>query len=1174
MKRRKKNTPLFFAGRRLAMMLALLSASFQLYGADWQDRSKTVTIQREAITVEEALEQVRNQSGVSLMYQESAVTSGKHLRLTLKGATLQEALDVICAQGGLSYELEGDYVLIKRKKETVAGTQQKKTIVRGIITDTEGEPLSGATIRVLGENTGGIADANGHYEIAIHSGAVLEFSFIGYQTQQVRIGKQEVVNVRLVEAMQALSDVVVTGYQTISKERATGSFDIVGQKNIDKPSVSAAQRLVGIVPGVAASQDSEGNVNLVIRGQGTLASNARPLLVVDGFPIEGGFESVNPNDVESISVLKDAAAASIWGARASNGVIVVTTKSSKKDKRKGLNVEFSAQLKLGNRPDVAYMRNTASSEEMVEYEKSIFGKYGIRSLPAEVSSATFNSTYFYTYTQAGILYNRYATGQITEAEMNGGLERLKKQNNLSQIEELLMQRPVYQQYNLSLSGATERMSNYVSLLYSHNDRRYKRTNDDNFQFNYRGTSNLLSWLDLNLSGMIAYQHAELSGMGPDANLAPYDMLVDEAGNYTNLNHLKFYTPMIDAMVPKDNFPYADWSYNPVVEMQNRNLTAQKMNMRFQSGLTFKIIEGLTFDTKFQYERIQYDYRNLYNEQTFYVRNKVNTSSAWNRSTDQVTPALPSGSILEQSRHVIDAYNFRNQVNFARVLKNVHAVNFVGGLEISQNQAKETDYAPTYGYDDEQLTVGIFPKGTFQLKNWLGRDLEIDYLNKYAHRTARYFSAFANLSYTFDERYSVSASFRTDASNFITDDPQYRYSPFWSVGMSWNLKQEAFMNSLTFIDHLKLRFTYGSNGNANSTTSVVPLIKMLGYNQKSGELEAQIWSKGNPNLRWERTNVFNLGADFDLWRSKFYGKVDLYYKYGKDILGDVAIPMINGGTSAIFNNAEIRNRGVEFMIGSRMPISEELQWEGSLSFAYNENRIMKLFKASAPYWMLSGETSGNFQVEGKPLNAVYSYVYGGVQNVGTADNPRMMPVVNLKAGEVMPFGGQTTYDGLEFLAYQGTRVAPYNLGMNHTFSYRNLSLSFIFVGKFGHVFRRTGFNYAGRGETPNGQLPEVMNGKAAEIVPMPLQDTDELSQWSRAGYLDYLTTNAGNVRLQELLLSYSLPKKLLSKWNMNRLTIYCQGNNLFTIKHGAEDPDYPYGSFRLQPSYTLGVKFGF
>ena len=431
--------------------------------------------------------------------------------------------------------------------------------------------MTDPTVIVKGTTRGVATDVNGRYSIVVPADVtVLEISFLGYKKVEVQIGNRTEIDVKLEPDTQVMEDVVVTGYQTISKERATGAFDIIGQKFIDKPSSSIAQRLVGVVPGVAATQNADGDISFVIRGQGSLISNKDPLLVVDGFPIEGKFSSINPNDVESISILKDAAAASIWGARASNGVIVITTKKSKKNK--GLNVEFSAQVKINSKTDIDYLRNSASSADMVEYEKSIFGKYSNPPMGSTTNESGFRSNYHKTYTQAGILYNQYATGEILEAEMNIGLNKLQTLDNKKQIEEYLLQRPIYQQYNLSLSGATDRMSNYVSLLYSHDIQRYNENKNNDIQFNYRGQMNIFKWLDFNLSTTIQYTDSDHSGISASdiTSLSPYDMLVNPDGSYTNLNFLKFYTPMIDAMVPKENFPYSDWSYNPITEIKNRS----------------------------------------------------------------------------------------------------------------------------------------------------------------------------------------------------------------------------------------------------------------------------------------------------------------------------------------------------------------------------------------------------------------------------------------------------------------------------------------------------------------------------------------------------------------------------------------------------------------------------
>ena len=485
----------FFLAMKLnffLMFFVVLSAS-----ANIDVMSQRVNLDFKNTDLSTVFKSLESQTGHIFVYSADRVQADQiQVSIQLKDTELKQALEVLFKDLPYKYSVEGQSVLIipvPRQIPREIPPASQKTIT-GSITDETGAPLVGATVIVKGTTRGVATDVNGRYSIVVPADVtVLEISFLGYKKVEVQIGNRTESDVKLEPDTQVMEDVVVTGYQTISKERATGAFDIIGQKFIDKPSSSIAQRLVGVVPGVAATQNADGDISFVIRGQGSLISNKDPLLVVDGFPIEGKFSSINPNDVESISILKDAAAASIWGARASNGVIVITTKKSKKNK--GLNVEFSAQVKINSKTDIDYLRNSASSADMVEYEKSIFGKYSNPPMGSTTNESGFRSNYHKTYTQAGILYNQYATGEILEAEMNIGLNKLQTLDNKKQIEEYLLQRPIYQQYNLSLSGATDRMSNYVSLLYSHDIQRYKENKNNDIQFNYRGQMNIFKWLD-------------------------------------------------------------------------------------------------------------------------------------------------------------------------------------------------------------------------------------------------------------------------------------------------------------------------------------------------------------------------------------------------------------------------------------------------------------------------------------------------------------------------------------------------------------------------------------------------------------------------------------------------------------------------------------------------------
>lgn len=1062
--------------------------------------------------------------------------------------------------------------LKKNSENQLPNEKHKLKNIRGVVLDENGEPLVGANIKVKNASHGVLSDHNGEFTLQVSETDVIIVSFVGYVSRNVLVGNKTIFKILLKENTQLINEVVVTGYQTISKERATGAFDIISQNAIDKPTMNISQRLLGQVPGLVANQSSDGDVvSFTIRGQGGLISNAKPLLVVDGFPVDGGFSAINPNDVETISILKDAATASIWGARASNGVVVITTK---KGANKKMKIEFSANFKVGSTVDLDYMRDCVSSSEMIEYEKSIFGKYGIKEIPSVTTFDNFKTISRYTYTQAGILRNQFVTGEITEQAMNEGFKKLSMLNNNRQIKDLFYQRPFQQQYNLALSGGSDRMDNYISLLYNDSKPSVKYNKSQNIKLNYRTNIKAFKWLDINLSSSVIYSKSISRNGFSLGSLQPYDMLLNEDGSYTNLSHHMFYTPIIDKMVPKEKFPYPNWNYNPVEDMRTMKSTSESVLGRFQAGLTFKLMEGLSLETRMQYERSLSNSRTLYDETSFNVRNTVNTSCNWNNKDNEISQNLPSGQFLSQSKATSESYDIRNQLSFNRTIAKRHAINAIAGIELIQKVNNGYYYPTSYGYDDEHLTVGIFPNGVKNLKNWIGAEITFDYINSFSYHIDRYFSAYGNASYTFDNKYSVSLSARTDASNFITDDPSYRYSPFWSVGLSWNAMNEQFMQKYNWIDYLKLRSTYGCNGNSDSSTSVIPLISINGYNQLSGDLEASIRSKGNPTLRWERTYVFNLGTDFSFFDGRLYGKIDYYNKQGRDILGRVSIPILNGEVSAVFNNASIDNQGIELMLGSKMNVVKDLVWNGSITLSYNKNKVTRLFTTSMPYWWLSGEGASSLFVEGKPIGQVYSYAYAGVKNVGSEVSPRYMPCVKLNGDNVMSFDGSTTLSGFDFLKYQGTTIPPYSLGMSHSFSYKNFDLSFIFTGKFGHIFRKTGFNYPGKHSNPNRRLSEVLNGDPQKIVPMPAQDTENLSVWDLSHYMDYLTTSANHIRMQELILSYNLPLKVLKNLSMSRATLYLQGNNLLTIKSSDEDPEFRYGGYPMQPYYTFGIKCAF
>ncbi len=1169
---------------------------------------QNISIKENNISLADLFWKIQEQTDFVFAFSSDDVKEYANLNINLEGE-LEDVLTEVLQDKNLKYELKNGVYVIKRStlKQSISSQQpeEKKIIIKGTVVDEKGEPLPFAAVCFKGTTSGCVSAVDGTYELEApdEEGLVLEVSSLGFVTQEIQVNGRKLIDIVLVPDVKGLDEVVVTGYQTISRERATGAFDKVSVRQLEKPSSNIAERLVGVAAGVQTLVDEDGNMRFEIRGQTSLGANSSPLVVVDGFPIEGDFNSINPNDVESVTVLKDAAAASIWGARSANGVIVVTTKKAKRGKVK---VELNSFWKFENKLDLDYVNPLASSAETVAYEKHAFdtGFYGAPYRMPQYNLDGVGSG----ISQGAMILNAHRLGHITDAERDAQLGVLAAQNNRGQIEDNLLQVPVTQQYNLSVSGGNENMTNVLSVMFENKKDYYKNNDRDKFMVNFRNTLNVTKWLDFSFSGMIQYEGDDMSGanLGEIQALAPYDMLLDKDGKQTDLNNLYYYQDALYDLVPTDDFPYADWSYNPIHEINNRELKRKQINSRVQAGLNFKLMEGLNFDSKFMYEVFNVSNSNYYSEQSSAMRRVVNESTSfavfdWNTYETvpgPIIPHMPKGGGLSRSSSEVTNYNFRNQLNFNRTFNEVHSFNFIAGTEIRDRSYEGAFEGDIIGYNKETNSTGRYIGDYNSDMGWLGWPMrytvapyshpigDIYYpLPTFISRTDRFFSMYSNLGYTYNDKYSLSASVRTDASNLITDDPKYRYAPFWSVGAGWQMHKEDFLSGTEWLNRLNLRATYGYNGNVDRSTSFKPLISLSGANDLyTNRPDASIASHGNPTLRWEKTRTLDLGLDFVIFSGKLRGTIDYYDKLSSDLIIEETIPSVHGTNTAKFNNGAMSNKGIEVSLGTTLPIARELIWNGNVNFAYNKNEITELSKDYYSYFYdLRNSGSRNADertmayMQGESANTLWSLVYAGLENRGTEENPMYLPVYQGANGQThlinnTQFPGE---DAREFMSNEGVLVAPYIMGFTNSFQYKNLELSFIITGKFGHVYRRHSFNYPfpGTGNTAvNNKYSEVVNGDPMEIVPIPDNESGYFRyDYFYTPYMSYLTADASHIRFQELSLSYSLPKQLVSKIGLERVQFYGQVNNLGTIVFNDydEDPEYPMGSFKPQAMYTFG-----
>ncbi len=1185
----------------VVLMLAFFSSAAFAQQTGKTSKPQKITYQCTNARLADALQQVERLSGyyyVQFAYEDVASYS---VTANMKNVSMEDAMSELLSDKPLRYEVRDRFVTVTKSDVTKPkGTR----IIRGTVRDADGEVLVGVPVSIGDNSVGAVTDVNGRYTLSVPtSQTVLKYSYVGMETAYITIpqGSRDITRDVVLTSDNVLSDVMVTGYQTISRERATGSFGKVNADHLAQPSSNLGERLVGSVAGLASTTDANGDISFQIRGLTTLvASNKDPLLIVDGFPVEASINTLNPNNVESITVLKDAAAASIWGAKAANGVIVVTTKDGKdaRNVKGGVKVSFNTMLKYSPKIDNDYYTANASNEELIDWQIYCFKNNDFGRL-ALIGDSNSNNNLRYNYNSYSNLYvmlNENRLGYVSDSELNAYIAKIRTQDNSDQIKDYLLANPFTRQYDLNIAQSSERVHSNFSLMYEKGQQYLKGNSRDKYTFNANTNVNLYKWLDFNVNGTFFYNVQKNNGVnfkGP-----AFEVFFDENGDYTDVvrpyndrNDRTFYTPNIHRYMNWEAFPYTDWGYNPVQEMRGHNYTTKTLNARIQGGLNFKLAKGINFESKFQYEIYNTDTRNINDESTYSVRSTINIASTSNKTkTGEVTPNLPPGSMLTQNRGYTNAYNWRNQFNLNRTFGKRHEVTFIAGTEISNRVHKTVTNPTTYGYNDETLAVGKITSLSY--KNYFGSNTTFsNYVNSYTYQQDRYFSAYGNLAYTLDDKYTLSASARTDASNLITDDPSYRYAPFWSIGGKWMLSKEAFAKDWSWLDMMAVRLTYGFNGNVDRSTSVQPVIN---YNTSQDvylqDYTATISSFGNSALRWEKTGTVDLGIDMSILHGKLTAKLDIYNKKGTDLLATINLPAVSGAATNKINAAEMTNRGFELELGTFQRFGE-VRWQGALMIAYNNNKIDKMLRTAYTGFELSGQAEADSGDSpdvryraGYNANTLWSYGYGGIINVGTADNPQYYPSIMQGENKVAPVENQSG-DWSEYMVNSGVSVAPWNTSFSSTFSWKNFDFSFLVTGKFGHKFRRLTFNYAMYAAyLPNKAISEVLEQNGDIYFPFAAEPYSsynyaassigrDMNWWTRyTRFMDYGVESATLFRLQEITLAYTLPRAIVSKIGIGGLKIYLKGNNLhtFTFNKYDEDPEFPLGNIRPVAAYTLGL----
>lgn len=1041
---------------------------------------------------------------------------------------------------------------------------QNTYTLKGKVVDAEtGETLPGIMIQVAPAGISQVSTDQGEFELKLPAGEqVLTFSHLSYTDVVWKWNGEnqegEYLEIAMNASEQELAEVQVvsTGYQKLPKERVTGSFVQLDNKLVNRSvTTDVLQRLENVTPGLIFNRDKSDKNSISIRGTSTIFAESEPLIIIDNFPYDGSIDNINPNDVESITVLKDAAAASIWGARAGNGVIVVTTKSAAYGQ--GLRVSFNANVTVSEKPDL-FHNPKMSIPDFVDVEEQLFDQGFYRS--------RYNSTR--NPIVSPVVETLYAleNGQISTAEAEQKLQGFRSTDLRSEVSAYLTRPAVNQQYSLNITGAGKASNHTFGMGYDNNlaseignERSRLTLNNVN---NWKFLKDKLSVM----AGIYLSLQTNEDGAPGTAGLDPYSRLADDAGN-----PLPVYSTWSNRYIqtaPGNGF--LNWRYIPLNEIGLDPLRSNSQDLRLNALIGYELFQGLSAELSYQYWQNQGKVTQLFPLESFYTRNLINTYTQVDEFGGMSYP-IPKADIWDASYSTAKSHTVRGMLSFDRVFQGRHAVNAIAGFEV-RDFGSETQGSRSYGYSEETGLVEPVDYLTRWKKAPDRFPANIPYLDSFEGVTDRYVSAYMNAGYTLDQKYSVTASIRRDASNLFGVSTNQKFVPLWSAGLGYTLSEESFFD-VGWIDFIRLRASHGYNGNTDKRVAALPSGRLFsGAGNYFTYLPYTVIDlPGNPELRWERIQITNLGVDFNLFEDRVSGTFEWYSKSGQDIIGDYSVPSSLGFSSVRGNYANTITRGFDFSVNVGI-IRKIFQWNTVFFVSHLNERVSKyegrgLVSSYLNYGLGSGS---GFPFEGRPLQGIYSYDWAGL------DPQTGAPVGILEGQRSTDYSAIIGQTGPEDLIYHGSGRPTWFGALRNDLQYRNFSLSVNLSYRLGYYTRRSGIDYYSLmgGEFGHGDYENRWMNPGDELrTDIPAMPESRDSQQS-SFYLksSALIERGDNLRIQDIRLSYSL--KSSKQW-LNNTEFYSYMNNVAILWKKSKvlaDPDY--AASRPSRSFALGLRMNF
>lgn len=1133
----------------MRLTLVLMAVSLMQVYATGYTQSAKISLTLKNVSLKQALKEIEKQSDYTFVYSDSKIDVNKKIDINVKDCALVEVLDQLIADSEIRYTSIDNHIVLTDKKKVIyrlpAITHeailnrevvdiesmspirnvllQQVSVSGNVTSSADGQPLPGVNVVVKGTTLGTTTDINGSFTLNVPDpNATLVLSFVGFQTQEIALAGQKSITVSLIEETQELQEIVVVGYGTRMREELTGAVSTISDKQMKiSPATSVVSRMQGQVSGVTVTSANRpgGDATIRIRGVGTI-NNAEPLYVIDGVPVGPG-NNINPNDVESISVLKDASSAAIYGSRGANGVVIITTKKGRQNQK----------------PMVTVTARTGITKAVNQYDLLNTQEYGQALWLAAKNQGVAN----YSHAQYGsgatpvipdyILPAGRKQGEVDESTYNYESNPIFRANKTgTNWYDEIYRNAVVQEYDISVAGGGNNTVYAVSANYLDEEGLLKYTDFKRFNLRLNVESSFNNWLKVGQSLQAIYID-ELGNLGDN----------DEGTVISNAYRSQPIIPVYDIA---GNFagsraPEMGNSSNPVAQLYRaRNNNGKWMRGMGNTYAEATIIKGLTFKSLFGYNFGIWNYKGY-------------TIPNFEHSEPNKVP----GMNVDSNYSIF--WNWMNTLNYTTTIADIHKISVVAGTEAMENtyQWMSASRSQYFSLDPDymQLASG-----------------ELNKNNDGSGSKWSSFSQFGRINYDVNGKYYLEGTIRRDGSSRFGSNK--RYGIFPAASAAWTISQENFMSATSgWLDLLKFRFGWGTSGNDKigdynsystfSTNNYMAAYPITGSNT-TAVAGFQPQARGNDDVSWETTKTTNFGIDANMLNNKFKMSLDIWTRTTSDMLYQEAIPQVLGVvTPPYINIGEMKNNGFDLEIGYNNTLLDgKFTYAVTLTGSHYKNEIVNFTskKTDLQYGDDLRQVRYTAFTAGSAYPEFYGYIVDGIYQTdaeATAGAQFYTTGYN-KAGHYnyrdLDGDGKITAD--KDRSFIGSPHPDFTGGLNIDLGYAGFDLNMFLYGSYGNDM----VNYVSRwidyGMFNGGLSKDALydswtpTNKGARL---PMLDFNDGSQQFSTAFLE----DGSFLRLKNLRLGYTVPQSVVNKLKIQNLRLYVQATNLFTItKYSGLDPE--------------------